>query len=143
MNRLVLTLLYVGLALAAVSCQAQARDRDPALKTIEIYDLITALPRATAHVDNADYIARADVAVGDEIRPALLLHPPATIDFPAVQLPSNAVLTFRIGIAQEVWDKPGDGVDFSIFVVRSNDAGRQGVLALPRLEASPRGSPLD
>jgi hypothetical protein len=114
--------LYVGLALAAVSCQAQARDRDPALKTIEIYDLITALPRATARVDNPDYMARADVVVGDEIRPALLLHPPASVDFPAVQLPANAVLTFRIGIDQEVWDKGGDGVDFSVFVIRSNDA---------------------
>ena len=108
------------MAFAAMSCHV--RDRDPALKTIEIYDLLTALPRATAHVHSAEYISRADVAVGDEVRPALLLHPAGSVDFPAVQLPGNAVLTFRIGIDQKVWDKPGDGVDFSVFVIRSNDA---------------------
>ena len=122
MNRLVLTFLCGGLALAAASCRAQAQAPDPALKTIQIYDLLTALPRAHAQVPSSDYIARADVAVADEIRPALLLHPPASVDFPAVQLSANAVLTFRIGIDQEVWDKPGDGVDFNIFVIRSNDA---------------------
>jgi hypothetical protein len=39
-----------------------------------------------------------------------------------VQLPASAVLTFRIGIDQAAWDKPGDGVDFSVFVIRSNNA---------------------
>ncbi len=97
-------------------------ERDPALKTIEIYDLLTALPRATVDVPGAEYVSHANAAVGDEIRPALLLHPTASVDFPAVQLRGNAVLTFRIGIDQEVWDKPGDGVDFSVFVIRSNNA---------------------
>ena len=119
-RQLFLAFLCGGLALTTMSCHV--RDRDPALKTIEIYDLLTALPRATVHVHSAKYISRADVVVGDEIRPALLLHPAASVDFPAVQLPGNAVLTFRIGIDQAAWDKPGDGVDFSVFVVRSNDA---------------------
>ena len=119
-RQLILGLLCGGLALSTMSCHV--RDQDPALKTIQIYDLMTALPRATAHVHSAKYMARADALVGDEVRPALLLHPAASVDFPAVQLPGNAVLTFRIGIDQAVWDKPGDGVDFSVFVVRSNDA---------------------
>ena len=129
------------MAFAAMSCHV--RDRDPALKTIEIYDLLTALPRATAHVHSAEYISRADVAVGDEVRPALLLHPAGSVDFPAVQLPGNAVLTFRIGIDQKVWDKPGDGVDFSVFGDPVEQCCRQGLFAVRRPEASSRGSPLD
>jgi len=108
------------LALTVLSCGTP--QRDDALKTVEVYDLLTALPRASVHMENANYLARGDLAVGDEVRPALFLHPTASVEFPRVHLSNGAVLTFKIGIASDVWDKTGDGVEFSVVVMRSNGA---------------------
>jgi hypothetical protein len=108
------------LALTVMSCGTPRRD--DALRTVEIYDLLTALPRANVHMENANYLARGDLAVGDEVRPALFLHPTASVEFPRVHLSNAAVMTFKIGIVSEAWDKTGDGVEFSVIVMRSNDA---------------------
>ena len=39
-----------------------------------------------------------------------------------MRLTSRAVLSFRIGIDDQAWDKPGDGAEFIVFVQRSNSA---------------------
>ena len=119
MTRLVRAILCAGSALAGVSCEA---GHDPAVTTVQVYDLFTALPRASVQVHSPNYIGREDVSIAGEIRPALLLHPAARVTFPAIQLPARALLTFRIGVDEQAWTKQGDGVEFSVFVIRSNGA---------------------
>jgi len=111
----------IGLfAIAASSCTATSTDK--ALRTVQIYDLLDAVPNATAHVHQPSYMSVGDYEVGDESRRALFLHPTGNVEFPLVHLSSNAVLGFWIGIDKKGWDKAGDGVEFTVFVSRANDA---------------------
>jgi hypothetical protein len=89
---------------------------------VKIFDLLAAFPRATLHVHGPAYVDRDTYSVGGELRPSLFLHPTASAVFPPVRVSPEAVLTFRIGVIDEAWDKPGDGVEFIVFVQRSNDA---------------------
>jgi len=107
-------------ALIATSCSHSVRDE--ALTTVRVYDLLVALPRATAHVHNSSFMHIGEFGVRTETRHALYFHPSGTVEFPAVHLSSRAVLAFRIGIDQAVWGQPGDGVEFTAFVSRANDA---------------------
>ena len=102
-----------------MSCET---GHDPAVTTVQVYDLLAALPRASVRVHSPDYIAREEVAIAGEVRSALLLHPAARVAFPAIQLPARALLTFRIGVDEQAWTRPGDGVEFNVFVIRSNGA---------------------
>jgi len=112
--------LIVFAAFIATACGDPLRDE--ALTTVRIYDLLVALPRATAHVHNSRYLQIGEFGVRKETRQALYLHPSGSVEFPAVHLSSRAVLAFRIGIDQAAWDQPGDGVEFTAFVSRANDA---------------------
>ena len=107
-------------ALIATSCGHPVRDE--ALTTVRVYDLLVALPRATTHVHDSSYMRLGAFDVKKETRQALYLHPAGSVEFPAVHLSSKAVLAFRIGIDQAAWDQAGDGVEFSAFVSRANDA---------------------
>ena len=110
-------------AVSVVLCGACARSSaDPALKSVTIYDLLVALPKATPHVYKPSYSSLGEYAVANETRSALFLHPSGSVEFPVVHLSSKAVLTFWIGIDDSAWDKPGDGVEFTVFVNRANDA---------------------
>jgi hypothetical protein len=110
----------VLIALAARGCKPAGPNK--AFKTVRIYDLLAAVPDATPHVHTAKYLQVGDHAVADETRGAILLHPTGNVDFPAVHLSSNAVLAFWIGVDNQVWDKAGDGVEFTVFVSRANGA---------------------
>ena len=111
----------IGLfAVTAGACKAASGDK--ALKTIQVYDLLVAVPEATPHVHTPSYMQVGDYEVADETRKALLLHPTGNVEFPLVRLSSKAVLGFWIGIDQKAWDKAGDGVEFTIFVSRANGA---------------------
>jgi hypothetical protein len=104
---------------------AMARPRsvtDEALKTVRVYDLMAALPRATLQIHNPTYFRLAEFGVAQQSRRAAFLHPAGHIEFPVVHLSSQPMLSFKIGIDDRVWDKPGDGVQFSVFVNRSNNA---------------------
>ena len=107
-------------ALSARSCKAAPADK--ALKTLQVYDLLVAVPAAKPHVHAPSYLQVADYDVAGETRKALFLHPTGNVEFPLVHLSPKAVLGFWIGIDQKAWDKAGDGVDFTIFVSRANEA---------------------
>ena len=117
----VLAVGAIGLAaLSARSCKPGAPDG--ALKTIRVYDLLVAAPRAVARVHQPDFMRVGQYAVGGETRDALFLHPAGSVEFPLVHLSSRAELNFWIGVDQNAWDKTGDGVEFSVIVRRANDA---------------------
>jgi len=110
----------VSVALCGSSCARSSAD--PALKSVRIYDLLVALPNATPHVHTPSYSQGGEYSVANETRSALFLHPTGSVDFPVVHLSSKAVFTFWIGIDESAWDKSGDGVEFTVFVRRANDA---------------------
>ena len=112
----------VLVALVSAACKPAAETTDSAFRTIRIYDLLVAAPKATARVHNPDFMKVGDYAVAGEIRQALFLHPAGSIEYPLVRLSSRAELCFWIGINSDVWDKAGDGVEFTVFVSRANDA---------------------
>ena len=64
---------------------------------------------------NPSYMKVGEYAVAGEARRALFLHPAGSIEYPLVRLSSRAELCFWIGINSDVWDKAGDGVEFSVF----------------------------
>jgi len=111
----------VLVAVASGGCKPAA-STDKAFKTIRIYDLLVAVPDATPRVHNPSFMSVGEHAVAGEARHALFLHPAGSVEFPLVRLSSRAELCFWIGIDSGVWDKAGDGVEFSVFVSRANDA---------------------
>lgn len=117
-----LTFGAIGLVAVASGGCKPAASTDKAFKTIRIYDLLVAVPDATPRVQDPSSIRVGEYAVAGEVRQALLLHPVGRVEFPLVRLSSKAELCFWIGIDSSVWDKAGDGVEFSVFVSRANDA---------------------
>jgi len=111
-HRRLAVVLLAAVALAGPACAK----RDPAVKTLQVYDLLAAFPRAVVAVPGPDYVARGDFTVAREALPSLYLHPTSTVQFPPVRVSSQSVLTFRIGVRDEAWSQPGDGVDFTVFV---------------------------
>jgi len=97
---------------------------DPAIRTVRIYDLLAALPRAVVDKPDVEWVAVADrtVIVGGQERRALFLHPRSVVTFPAVEVGDNAVLTCAIGVEDKAWDKDGDGVEFIVQVKLSTGA---------------------
>ena len=90
--------------------------RDEAIKTMQVYDLLVAFPRAVIKSPGPKYVQQGNFAVGREELPGLFIHPPSTVEFPPVRVLADSMLTFRFGVRDEAWDKPGDGVDFTVYV---------------------------
>jgi hypothetical protein len=75
-----------------------------------------------SEIINAYRMAHMEVAydlIGDEPRRVLYQHPAISgasrISFPT-QIESDAVLAFELGISPEIWEQPGDGVLFTVYV---------------------------
>ena len=106
----------IALVLLVGALGPGCQKRDEAIKTMQVYDLLTAFPQAVVAAPGPTYVARGDFAVGKETLPGLFIHPPSTVQFPPVRVYADSVLTFRFGVRDDAWDKPGDGVDFTVFV---------------------------
>ena len=109
-------LLLVAVASAA-ACQGK---EDEAIRTARIYDLLTALPRATLKAPASDYISASTGTVAKEQRRALYMVPTSRAEFPPVKVEQDSILTFAIGIQDDAWDKSGDGVEFTA-LIRGSD----------------------
>jgi len=107
----------VAVILAAAASAWTCQKQDEAIRTIRIYDLLQALPRATLKTPAPNYISvRASGSVGKEERRVLFMHPPSSAEFPPVQVSEGSVLVFAIGIQDEALDKGGDGVEFTVLI---------------------------
>lgn len=98
------------------------RHGDDGIKTVTIFDLLAAFPRATVETPTPDHVSRGGFKVGGESHPGMFLHPTSSILFPPVHVPPEAVLRFKIGVMDDAWDKSGDGVEFIVFVQGRDDA---------------------
>jgi hypothetical protein len=92
------------------------RAGDAAIKTVKIFDMLAAFPRATLETPTPDHVSSGGFKVAGESHPGIFLHPTSSILFPPVHVPEEAVLKFKIGVMEDAWDKAGDGVEFTVFV---------------------------
>jgi hypothetical protein len=79
-------------------------------------DLVAALSRAKVNAPAADYVLTQTAVLGGQSKHALFMHAPSSAEFQAVQLGTSAAVTFAVGLQDDVQDKPGDGVEFTVSV---------------------------
>ena len=113
--------ILASLVVTGLADCTTAHTHDDAIRTVRIYDLLRALPRARLQV-YPGYVANDVFSVNDEVRSGVFLAPAGSIVFPPVRVSLESVLTFKIGIIDDAWDKGGDGVEFTVSVQRMNDA---------------------
>ena len=114
-------MMFIVILSGLPSCTA-ASSQDDAIRTVRIYDLLRAFPRAELLVENANYVGRNEYRVNGEVHSGLFLHPASSVIFPPVRISRDSVLTFKFGIEDNAWDKDGDGVEFSVAVRTMNGA---------------------
>jgi hypothetical protein len=127
---------------AAVAACGSGRAQDPAIRTIRIYDLLAALPRATLQTPAPNFVQARIAAVSQENRRVLFMHPTSSAEFPPIQVGADSILTFAIGMQEEAWDKGGDGVEFTV-QVRKADAAPTKMLTLFSRYIDPKHNPDD
>lgn len=128
-------------AAAAMAACSSGRAHDPALRTIRIYDLLTALPRVTLQTPAPNFVMARTATVGGEERRVLFMHPTSSAEFPPIEVGPDSILTFAIGIQDEAWDKGGDGVEFT--VQAKADAAGTKMLTLYSRYIDPKHNPDD
>ena len=89
---------------------------DPAVKTVKIFDLLAAFPRATIETPSPDHVSLGGFKVAGESHQGIFLHPASSVLFPPIHISANAVLRFKFGVMEDAWVKPGDGVEFTVFI---------------------------
>lgn len=79
------------------------------------YDFLDHFAEATLETPDPAYVKAGEpIPVAGEGRFSLFAHAPARISFPAVPVYQEGRLEFGIGIHQEAWERPGDGVTFLV-----------------------------
>jgi hypothetical protein len=92
---------------------------DEAIRTVTMFDLLKAFPRATVRAKPAS-VHLVDIDMGRDRRPALFMHPKSSVEFPDVQVKNDSVFVAGIGVRPDAWEKPGDG-DFTVSVRTADD----------------------
>jgi hypothetical protein len=107
------TVVFTTAIAGALGCGKQ---QDAAVRTIQIYELLKALPRADVQAPVAEYVVVRSATVGEEQRSVIFMHPPARAEFPSVTVYADSFFSFAIGIQEDAWKKAGDGVEFTVQV---------------------------
>ncbi|MBN1423328.1 hypothetical protein JXA88_02120 [Candidatus Fermentibacteria bacterium] len=77
--------------------------------------LIDELPRAKISAKQPSFVSESVLNVGGDTRKCIFMHPVSTARFDLV-VPAKAKLSFAVGMPQDVWNKPGDGVTFHVSI---------------------------
>lgn len=104
-----------GLLLAGLVAGC-ATPPDEAMRTVRVWDLMAALPRASRQAPSPDYLLIRRATLGGDDREALFMHPTSSVEYPAITPGEQTVLTAFVGLDESVLDKPGDGVEFTVSV---------------------------
>lgn len=81
------------------------------------YDFMARFGEAQVETPDPAYVVAGDmVPVAGEGRFGLFAHAPTQITYPAVPLYEEGRLQFGVGLHQEAWGRPGDGVRFALEV---------------------------
>jgi tetratricopeptide (TPR) repeat protein/O-antigen ligase len=80
-----------------------------------LYDFAAHLAEATTGLPDLDYVRNDYFTIDGDQRRVLFAHPDARITY-TVAVAEDAVLAFNVATAPGSWDRPGDGVTFSVYV---------------------------
>lgn len=87
------------------------------------YDFLANFPTALVQAPDPTYIRAGEwIYVDGEKRLCLFEHPDSNVTFPNVEVHEHGRLEFAIGIHEDAWDQPGNGVTFIVEVV--DEAGQ-------------------
>ena len=112
----------ICVVLTSVACLAACGGRDEAIRTVRVYDLLQAFPRAILERPGADYVAVRSLTVDDQKMNALYMHPTSSAEFPEVEAGPATVFVASLALEDTVLDKPGDGVEFTVSLKLSDGA---------------------
>jgi hypothetical protein len=79
-----------------------------------IFDLMAEFPNAKKQPP--DVFSVLDATIAKSTRPAVFVAVPSRLTFQRVVLPENAWLRVSLGVKEEGWTMPGDGVTFGIVI---------------------------
>jgi arylsulfatase A-like enzyme len=119
-KRFAIALFLLLVLSSAVQC---GRPAASASGVPRYYGFLDHFPEATVEALDLAYVKAGEVVrVAGEGRFCLFEHADAQVTFPSVPTYENGRLVFGVGIHQEAWNRPGDGVVFALEVV--DEAGR-------------------
>jgi hypothetical protein len=127
-------LLLGGLALVAVVVAYLALR--PAGDRIA-FDLVEQLPTAKDRRPTPDVFSVVDATLAGKPERAILSKQPSRVKY-NITVPDEAWLRFSLGLLEESWTVPGDGVFFQVLVVRGAEQ-----VELLSLVVNPYGNPSD
>jgi arylsulfatase A-like enzyme len=106
-------------ALLILALLASSGNRHPVARLYpRHYDFLVHAPSATVQTADPTYVRAGEVIpVAGQGRFCLFEHPDSAVTFPNVPVYQDGRLEFGIGIHQEAWGRPGDGVRFIVEVV--------------------------
>jgi tetratricopeptide (TPR) repeat protein len=113
-------LLAIGDLSGAAEQYQLARLVDGDVREGVVYDFASNLAEAGVQPSDLDYVRHDDFTIDGDRRRVLLAHPDSRVSF-AVTLGEDAVLAFDIAMAPRSWDRPGDGVTFTVHVESGRD----------------------
>jgi hypothetical protein len=79
-----------------------------------VFNLMNAFP--TAKQQPPDVFSVLDATVAKTSQPAVFVAVPSRLTFQHIVMPENAWLRVSLGVKEEGWTMPGDGVSFSIVI---------------------------
>ena len=88
------------------------------------YDFCHHFPEARVETENPDYVQLMPVRVEGKERMSVLAHPPARVAYRVVLRPHSR-LRFGLAFSPTVWDQPGGGTTFEIWVRRGRWRSRR------------------
>jgi hypothetical protein len=100
-------------------------------------DLIEQFPQAKEKRPRPETFSIVDATISGQTKKAILASEPSRLTY-SVTVPNDAELKLSVGILEQGWTVPGDGVRFRVLV---ND--RQGSNELLVLDFNPFGNPAD
>ena len=88
-------------------------------KTLNV-PLIDELSRARITAKTKNHVTKKVYKIQGEQRRVLFMHPSSTVEFELL-IPAAAKLQFGLGIAPGFWNRPGDGVRFTVKIDEGTD----------------------
>ncbi len=83
------------------------------LERVEFPTLIPLMQRGKVKIPHPSFFALGTTHLTGELKEAIYAHPPCKISF-RYRIPNDADLVFGVGMDPSTYDKPGDGVTFTV-----------------------------
>ena len=110
-THVILAIVAVIVLAAAIWFWQRSRGEQVAVDLVEVFSTVPADMRRSSVPQAAAYSV-GDHRIGADSRKGIYMHPTSRLTFPKVTIPDEGRLQVWLGIKEEAWDKPSDGVLF-------------------------------